>query len=177
MDIMAEKLGMDPVEFRLKNYARLEDGDQDEKFPFPVTGWRSASARGPRRSAGSKRWQKPGSSPGPLKKGFGMAIHACRHGAMTVPSSGMVRLNSDGTVNVLTGTADIGGGQKSTMAMIAAEELGVPLEAVSVTSADTDVTMDTGAPRAAGRPSPGEPGSSSRPPMPKGRFSRSRPRS
>jgi CO/xanthine dehydrogenase Mo-binding subunit len=57
----------------------------------------------------------------------------------------MVKLNSDGTVNVITGTADIGGNQKSTMAIIAAEELGVPLEAVAVTSADTDVTLDTGA--------------------------------
>jgi xanthine dehydrogenase molybdenum-binding subunit len=63
---------------------------------------------------------------------------------MTEPSSGMVRVNSDGTVNVLTGTSDIGGGQKGTMAMIAAEELGVPLETVSVTSADTEVTTDTG---------------------------------
>ena len=57
----------------------------------------------------------------------------------------MVKINSDGTVNVFTGTADIGGSQKTTMAMIAAEELGVPLEAVSVTSADTEVTLDTGA--------------------------------
>jgi CO/xanthine dehydrogenase Mo-binding subunit len=56
----------------------------------------------------------------------------------------MVRVNRDGTVNVFTGTSDIGGGQKGTMAMIAAEELGVPLEAVFVTSADTEVTLDTG---------------------------------
>ena len=73
-----------------------------------------------------------------------MAVHACRHGAMTEPSSGMVRINEDGTVNVLTGTVDIGGGQKGTMAMIAAEELGVPLEFISVTSADTEATTDTG---------------------------------
>ena len=56
-----------------------------------------------------------------------------------------MKLNPDGTVNVFTGTADIGGNQKSTMAIIAAEELGIPLEAVSVTSADTEVTLDTGA--------------------------------
>jgi xanthine dehydrogenase molybdenum-binding subunit len=73
-----------------------------------------------------------------------MAVHACRHGAMSEPSSGMVKVNNDGTVNVLTGTADIGGGQKTAMAMIAAEELGVSLGAVSVTSADTETTTDTG---------------------------------
>jgi CO/xanthine dehydrogenase Mo-binding subunit len=56
----------------------------------------------------------------------------------------MVRVNVDGTVNVFSGAADIGGGQKGTMAMIAAEAIGVPLESVFVTSADTDVTTDTG---------------------------------
>jgi xanthine dehydrogenase molybdenum-binding subunit len=144
MDTIAEKLGMDPVEFRLKNYARLEDGDQDRKLPFTSNGMEECIRKGMEAIGWKQRWQKPGSSPGPIKKGLGMAVHACRHGAMTVPSSGMVRINDDGTVNVLTGTADIGGGQKGTMAMIVAEELGVPLEQVSVTSADTDVTTDTG---------------------------------
>ena len=144
MDTIAEKLGMDPVEFRLKNYARLEDGDQDRKFPFTSNGMEECIKKGAEAIGWKQRWQKPASSPGPIKKGLGMAVHACRHGAMTVPASGMVRINADGTVNVLTGTADIGGGQKGTMAMIAAEELGVPFEMVSVTSADTEVTTDTG---------------------------------
>ncbi len=144
MDMMAEKLGMDPVDFRLKNYARLEDGDQDRKLPFTSNGMEECIRKGAEAIGWGQRWQKPGSTPGPVKKGLGMAVHACRHGAMTEPSSGMVRINADGTVNVLTGTADLGGGQKGTMAMIAAEELGVPLDAVSVTSADTEVTPDTG---------------------------------
>ena len=144
MDVMAEKLGMDPVDFRLRNYARLEDGDQDRKFPFTSNGMEECIKKGAEAIGWKQRWQKSNSSPGPVKKGLGMAIHACRHGSMTEPSSGMVRINADGTVNVLTGTADIGGGQKGTMAMIAAEELGVPLDAVSITSADTEVTTDTG---------------------------------
>jgi CO/xanthine dehydrogenase Mo-binding subunit len=73
-----------------------------------------------------------------------MAIHACRHGAMVLPCTGTVKLNSDGTVNLFIGTVDIGASQKSTMAMIAAEELGIPLDAVSVTSADTEMTLDSG---------------------------------
>ncbi len=144
MDAIAEKLGMDPVEFRLKNYARLADGDQDRKIPFASNGMEECIVKGAEAFGWKDKWQKPASSPGHIKKGVGMAVHACRHGAMTMPSSGMVRVNSDGTVNVLTGTSDIGGGQKGTMAIIAAEELGVPLEAVSVTSADTEVTTDTG---------------------------------
>jgi CO/xanthine dehydrogenase Mo-binding subunit len=144
MDIMAEKLGMDPVAFRLKNHARLEDGDQDTKTPFSSNGMEECIRKGAEAFGWTQKWQKPGASPGPIKKGLGMAIHACRHGAMVLPCAGMVKVNSDATVNVYIGTADIGGSQKSTMAMIAAEELGVPLDAVSVTSADTEMTLDSG---------------------------------
>ncbi|MEW6333267.1 MAG: xanthine dehydrogenase family protein molybdopterin-binding subunit [Thermodesulfobacteriota bacterium] len=144
MDIMAEKLGLDPVMFRLKNHARLEDGDQDRKTPFSSNGMEECIRKGAEAFGWTQKRQKPGASPGPVKKGFGMAIHSCRHGAMTVPSAGMVKINSDGTVNVLVGTADIGGNQKSTMAMIASEELGIPMDAISVTAADTEVTLDTG---------------------------------
>lgn len=143
MDIMAEKLGMDPMDFRLKNHARLEDGDQDRKLPFSSNGMEECVRKGAEAFGWAQKWQKPGTSPGPVKKGLGMAIHACPHGAMILPYTGMVKINSDGTVNVFIGTVDIGASQKSTMAMIAAEELGIPLEAVSVTSADTEVTLDT----------------------------------
>ncbi len=144
MDIMAEKLGLDPVDFRLKNHAVLADGDQDRKVPFSSNAMEECIRKGAEAVGWAQQWQKPGASPGPLKKGLGMAIHACRHGAMFLPSTGMVKINSDGTVNVLIGTADLGGNQKSTMAIIVAEELGIPLQTVSVTSADTDTTLDTG---------------------------------
>ncbi len=146
MDIIADKLGMDPVEFRLKNYARLEDGDQFKKIPFTSNGMEECIRRAAETFGWKARRREPESSAGPVKRGVGMAIHACRHGGMPpgLACTGMVRVNLDGTVNVLTGTTDIGGGQKGTIAMIAAEELGVPLSSVSVTNADTDVTMDTG---------------------------------
>ncbi|MGZ8209907.1 MAG: xanthine dehydrogenase family protein molybdopterin-binding subunit [Burkholderiales bacterium] len=144
MDIMAEKLGMDPVAFRMKNYARLADGDQDRKVPFSSNAMEACIQKGAEAIGWSKRIQKASSGGSPVKKGIGMAIHACRHGAMALPSAGMVKVNVDGTVNVFVGTSDIGCSQKSTMAMIAAEELGVPLRNVSVTAADTEVTLDTG---------------------------------
>jgi xanthine dehydrogenase molybdenum-binding subunit len=144
MDIMAEMLGMDPVAFRMKNHARLADGDQDRKIPFSSNAMEDCISKGAEAMGWTQRWNKPNSTTGPVKKGLGMAIHACRHGAMTLPSAGMVKLNSDATVTVLVGTADIGASQKTTMAMIAAEELGVPLSVVSVVSADTEITLDTG---------------------------------
>ena len=83
MDIIAEKLGMDPVEFRLKNYARLEDGDQDStpRMPFTSNGMRECI----RARCGELRVEaalaEAGLQPGPVKRGVGMAIHACRMAA------------------------------------------------------------------------------------------------
>ena len=146
MDAIAEKLGMDPVEFRLKNYARLEDGDQFRKIPFTSNGMEECIKRGAETFQWKEKWQKVAAQAGALKKGVGVAVHACRHGGMApgAPLSGMVRVNADGTVNVFTGATELGGGQKTTMAMIAAEELGVLLSDVFVISADTDMTTDTG---------------------------------
>jgi CO/xanthine dehydrogenase Mo-binding subunit len=146
MDIIAQKLGMDPVELRLKNYARLEDGDQFRKIPFSSNGMEECILRG----AEAFKWKdrmKTASQAGPVKKGFGVAVHACSHGGMMpgMPLSGMVKVNADGTVNVFSGATELGAGQKTTMGMIAAEELGVLFSSVSVTTADTDMTTDTGA--------------------------------
>jgi xanthine dehydrogenase molybdenum-binding subunit len=60
--------------------------------------------------------------------------------------SAVIKLDPDGTVELLSGLNDTGGWQKTTMAMIAAEELGVPYDAVAVTTGDTDTTTDTGVP-------------------------------
>jgi CO/xanthine dehydrogenase Mo-binding subunit len=146
MDRLAEKLGMDPVEFRLKNYARKEDGDQDRKVPFASIGIEECARMGAEKIGWKANWRKPGTSPGPLKKGLGVAFHACRHGGISSPMSAIIKLDSDGTVELLCGLNDTGGWQKTTMAMIAAEALGVPYDAVAVTTGDTDATTDTGVP-------------------------------
>lgn len=59
-------------------------------------------------------------------------------------ASAVIKLNEDGTINVLVGVADIGQGSDGVMAMIAAEILGIKLEDVNVTSADTEVTPSCG---------------------------------
>ena len=146
MDRLAEKLGMDPLTFRLKNYARKEDGDQDKKFPYGSIGLEECARLGAERIGWEANWKKPGTSPGPVKKGLGVAFHSCRHGGISPPMSAVIKLDPDGTVELLSGLNDSGGWQKTTMAMIAAEELGLPYEAVAVTTGDTDVTTDTGPP-------------------------------
>ena len=146
MDRLAEKLGMDPVEFRLHNYAVKEDGDQDTKVPFASIGLADCAILGAEKIGWKAKWKKPGTSPGPIKKGMGVAFHACRHGGISLPMSAVMKLDQDGTVELLCGLNDTGGWQKTTMAMIAAEELGIPYDAVSVTTGDTDTTTDTGVP-------------------------------
>ncbi|HUJ89788.1 MAG TPA: molybdopterin cofactor-binding domain-containing protein, partial [Syntrophorhabdales bacterium] len=146
MDRMAEKLQMDPLAFRLKNCARKEDGDQDRKIPFASIGLEECAMLAADRIGGQSNWKKAGSSPDPVKRGFGVAFHACRHGGITPPMSAMIKLDPDGAVELMSGLNDSGGWQKTTMAMIAAEEMGVPYEAVHVTTGDTDATTDTGPP-------------------------------
>ncbi|PYS05804.1 MAG: hypothetical protein DMG12_06205 [Acidobacteria bacterium] len=76
---------------------------------------------------------------------MGLAAHACSHGAGTNPATGQVIVNSDGSVQCVSGCTEIGPGQRTEMAMITAEALGVPLSKVSITTyVDTDNTTDTG---------------------------------
>jgi CO/xanthine dehydrogenase Mo-binding subunit len=89
----------------------------------------------------------------PRGKGIGMACGFFVSGAgypiyrsETYHSTVVIKVSEDGgTVNVLTGSAEIGQGSDTTMAMIAAETLGIPLENVRVRSGDTDLSMDLGA--------------------------------
>ncbi len=156
MDLLAGKLDMDPLEFRLKNYARKEDGDQDKKIPFASIGLEECAKQGAEKIGWHANWKKPGSSPGPIKRGLGMAFQSCRHGAIVPPMSAIIKLDPDGTVELLSGLNDTGGWQKTTMALIVAEELGIPVTDLEVTTGDTDATSDTGGPSGSrGTPSAG----------------------
>ena len=148
MDRLAEKLGMDPLAFRLKNYARKEDGDQDRKIPFASVGLEECARKGAERIGWEANWKKPGSDPGPVKRGLGVAFQSCRHGLIMPPMSAIIKLDPDGTVELMSGLNDSGGWQKTTMAMIAAEEMGVPYDSVEVTTGDTDATTDARGPGA-----------------------------
>ncbi len=117
MDRLAEKLEMDPLAFRLKNYARKEDGDQDRKIPFASVGLEECAKRGAELIGWETSWKKPGTSPGPVKRGLGVAFQSCRHGLIMPPMSAIIKLDPDGTVELLSGLNDSGGWQKTTMAM------------------------------------------------------------
>jgi carbon-monoxide dehydrogenase large subunit len=129
-DMIARRLGMDPLEFRLKNL--LREGDR------MATG-QTVQAIGLeeclRRVAAELRWhEKP-----PPGRGKGIA---CTYKNTKTPSgSGAhVTLNQDGTVNVLSSTVEIGQGAKTILTQIVADELEIPVRRIVVSFPDTDTT-------------------------------------
>jgi CO/xanthine dehydrogenase Mo-binding subunit len=125
----AIKIGMDQVGLRLKNLAA--QGDPFIPFDTPCDGdWAQAT----RRAAELAGWDKP--KPEGRGRGFALGI---KSGPTTGLSYSMVRLQADGSVVVYCGTQDIGQGARTIFAQIAAHELGVPLERVSVVMGDTGI--------------------------------------
>jgi CO/xanthine dehydrogenase Mo-binding subunit len=145
MERAAYAIGMDPVEFRLKNLN--EEGNPENKRPFSNPGIRDCINAAAERIGWKQKWHAPRANqvrPG-VYHGIGLAAHACSHGAGTDPATGQVIVNTDGSVQCVSGCTEIGPGQRTEMAMIAAEALGVPLSQVSITTyIDTDNTTDTG---------------------------------
>jgi putative selenate reductase molybdopterin-binding subunit len=156
---IANALGMDVIEFKRKNWIKEGEamvmavalGEGREGKPQVVT--TSALAEcvdiGARAIGWYEKRGKKRNVPGQphLKKGIGMAV--CMHGSGIAGldmGAASIKLNDDGSFNLLFGATDLGTGADTVLAQIAAETLGVPLEDVIVYAADTDMTpFDTGA--------------------------------
>lgn len=132
MDDLAHRLEMDPVAFRLKNVTRM----YHDETPFVSWALPEAIRTGAQRFQWSERWRPPGTDAGPVKKGVGVAMAA--FSARVGRSNAVLRLDSAGRLFLHVGVTDIGTGAKTTMAMIAAEAMGVDLDRVEVVWGDTD---------------------------------------
>lgn len=138
IDIMAEKLGIDGrelPEFNIK--VATKEADQEEPYTsyhLPETILKGAEAIGWR-----QKWHPPGAQqlPDGRYQGIGMAWGTW--GAGLGMGSATVKINSDGTANLIVGVTDIGPGAKTTMALFLAESLGLPPSKITVTSGDTNV--------------------------------------
>src|SRR5258708_13499180 len=84
---------------------------------------------------------------GRIKRGVGMAV--CMHGtgiAGLDMGAASLKINDDGSFNLMVGATDLGTGSDTVLAQIAAETLGIPLSKIIIYSSDTDFTpFDTGA--------------------------------
>ena len=147
MDILAEKLAMDPLELRLKNYRALGEIDPVLDHEIRSNGLKECLEKG----AESSGWQKKRcqqSITGPKKRGIGLSVvlHGTGAGkALPDPAAATIMINADGSVNLVTGAADEGQGNRTVLAQIASETLGIEFEKISVSETDTDTTpLDCG---------------------------------
>ncbi|UCH92349.1 MAG: xanthine dehydrogenase family protein molybdopterin-binding subunit [Candidatus Aminicenantes bacterium] len=136
IDEIAEKIGMDPLEFRLKNYA---EKDQVYNIPYTSKRLREAYKKGAEAIGWQRRSQPAGSgTPGPIKRGIGMATQIWWGGGGP-PAYATIKLNSDGSAQVMAGSQDLGTGTYTFITQVAAEVLEIPLEKISVTLGDTSL--------------------------------------
>lgn len=147
VDILADRLGMDPVELRLINYRQLGEIDPVLNEEIRSNGLKECLEKGAESSGwGKKRRQKPGQ--GSKKRGIGLSIvlHGTGAGkALPDPAGAAVMINADGSVNLVTAAADEGQGNRTVLAQIASETLGIEFEKISVSETDTETTpLDCG---------------------------------
>lgn len=165
MDDIAAELGYDSIEFKRKNWLRLGDelniaphlgeraASDEELDEYPrvlSTGLEECVAQALREIEWHRRddpeWRQPSDRPN-IRRGLGFAY--CMHGT-AIPFLDMggcsIKLNDDGSFNMLIGATDLGTGADTVLGQIAAEVLGVALDDIKVYSSDTDMTpFDTGA--------------------------------
>jgi putative selenate reductase molybdopterin-binding subunit len=163
MEDIADELGIEALEFRRMNWTT--EGDPIDVAPYlgerevddttfvPVvtsSGIVECVAQGERAIGWHRRldadWRQPKDRPH-IRRGIGFAM--CMHGT-AIPGLDMgaatIKINDDGSFNLLFGATDLGTGADTVLAQIAAEVLGVPVTDILVYAADTDMTpFDTGA--------------------------------
>ncbi|HSW29872.1 MAG TPA: xanthine dehydrogenase family protein molybdopterin-binding subunit [Longimicrobiales bacterium] len=139
MDLLAEKLGMDPIELRLKNIPTVSQSRGD--IPYTTTGLAECLRRGAEAFGWSAARSRAQESTGPVRRGVGVAAGMWSSGGGGPPSTAIVKVFADGSVNLNLGASDLGTGTKTVMAMIVAEELWVDPDSIQIEHADTGTTQ------------------------------------
>jgi CO/xanthine dehydrogenase Mo-binding subunit len=156
MDEMAEAIGMDPLELRRMNQIQVGEGSPvfealgEGKEGVPMTIGSCALDECIKQGAEAIGWENREPHTGKIgrfRRGLGMA---CLMQGSSVPLIDMgaasIKMNDDGSFNLLIGATDLGTGSDTVLSQIAAEALGVGIEKIIVYSSDTDMTpFDVGA--------------------------------
>jgi len=140
MDEMAEKLGMDPVEFRIRNDTQVDPARPERQFS------QRQLTRCLTEGADRFGWSNRTARPGQVRDGrwlVGMGVAAAFRNHVSRPSGARVRLDG-GIVTVESDMTDIGTGSYTIIAQTAAEMLGVPVEAVVVKLGSSDFPASAG---------------------------------
>jgi CO/xanthine dehydrogenase Mo-binding subunit len=131
IEMLAQRLGMDPAELRMKNL--LKPGQELRPGLKGIDADLSSSLRTLVRASGWKKMRTKNNS------AVGMACAITNAGATPV-SVAMIRMQSDGILNIAAGSTEMGQGVRTTLTQIAAEELTLAMDQFRITGADTKVT-------------------------------------
>ncbi len=132
MDLIAERLGMDPLEIRLKNL--LKKGEAYTAGDTPLD---CDLKEGLLKVAQALKWKSKPSKP---YTGKGISCCVKDAGGTYKIAGASVKMSSDGSATLLTGTVEIGQGCRTALSQVVAEELALGLDQISVAQLDTDVT-------------------------------------
>jgi xanthine dehydrogenase YagR molybdenum-binding subunit len=141
MDEMAERLGLDPVEFRVLNDTQGDPEKPDRPFS------QRQLVKCLREGAEQFGWNKRNPKPAQVREGrwlVGMGVAAGFRNNLLIKSAARVRLDRDGVVTVETDMTDIGTGTYTIIAQTAAEMMGVPLDRVVVLLGDSSFPVSAG---------------------------------
>ena len=126
VDMLCERLGQDPVEFRLRNSCGRTPWRADElRIGAERIGWKE------------RRNPQAGATPGPIKRGIGVA-NSVWYSVYNPGAQVEVQVNKDGSVIALTSTSAPGGGEGTAIAQAIAEELGLEVRQIEVRLAHSD---------------------------------------
>lgn len=141
MDEMAERLGLDPVEFRIINDTQVDPENPDRPFSHRnLVGCL-------RTGAAHFGWEKRNSRPGSHRDGqwlVGIGVASAFRNNLAMASGARVMLDRDGLIKVETDMTDIGTGSYTIIAQTAAEMLGVPMDKVAVQLGDSRFPVSAG---------------------------------
>lgn len=144
MDMIAERLGLDPVELRRKNLLRNGDlfATGEKLVDMHYDELLDQAAADLQWTASDARWcnkNHPLSEKDTIRRGKGLAL-VIKATITPSTSEAELKLNEDGSLNVLTSSVELGQGSKTVLAQIAADQLQVPVSRVSVSDPDTELT-------------------------------------
>lgn len=144
MDALAREIGLDPVDFHLRNAVTKGHTNMTGTF-FGSCGLKECITKVTRKAGWKRKYGKL-----PPLKGIGLGIGAMASGAKGVfkhdTSAAFIKIQDDGTMSLFIGLPDMGQSSHTAMAIIAAEVLGAQPSDITVIAGDTDVTpLDVGA--------------------------------
>ncbi|MBW2609300.1 MAG: molybdopterin-dependent oxidoreductase [Deltaproteobacteria bacterium] len=140
IDMASERIGMEPMEFRLLNHRRTGDPSWIPHVPIENCAFDECIKLG----ADSIGWKDEMKKEGAKRQGMGMAIIMQVSGTFPINlehTNAFIKLNEDGSASLMVSACDMGQGILGALGQIAAEELGLCPEDIHLVSGDTDITM------------------------------------